>query len=172
MSSDIGGHPRWFELTDGTLTYRASVYEALNYSEDITRIGGYTTSRTLNGTGIKQQNWVRRAITISGTGGLPPGFEDLNFELPITVRCGTIRTMIRTLDAFVLPGHRTDSGYEPYSLKYVDGFWVPIETIGVPTKYMRAYYPELVCHMDPPKISSALGDSSIPISWVIQGEEV
>lgn len=163
--------PRWFSLSDGTLTYKATLYEALNYSQDISPVGGYSVLRMLDGTGLKQQNWLKNQVSISGSGGIPAGMGDLNYSLPITLKCGAPRSIKRPTNSFTLPSHRTDTGYEPYVLKLVDGFWVSVNALGTPSEYMTIYYPELTCFFEPPKEGYAW-DASSPASWSLSGEEV
>lgn len=163
--------PRWFSLSDGTLTFKATLYEAMNYTQDIQPVGGYSTLRMLDGTALKQTNWTKSQVGISGNGGIPFGMHDLNFSLPLTLLCGAPRAIKRPTNSFTLPSHRTDTGYEPYVLKLVDGFWIPVNANGTPTEYMTIYYPQLTCFFEPPTESYAW-DASSPVSWSLKGEEV
>lgn len=164
--------PRWFSLSDGTVTYQATLYEAMSYSQDISPLGGYSTLRMLNGAALKQTNWVKNAVSISGNGGIPMGMGDLNFGLPITLLCGAPRAIVRATNSFSgMPAHRTDSGYEPYILKYVDGIWIPVAQSGIATKYMYVYYPQLTCFFEPPKESYSW-DQASPATWSLTGEEI
>lgn len=171
MSTGPHNVPRWFSLSDGTLTFQATLYEALNYSQDISPLGGYSTIRMLDGTAVKQSNWLKHSITISGNGGVPLGMSDLDYTKPITLKCGAPRSMVRTANSFVLPTHRTDTGYSPTVLKFVDGFWIPLAATGTASKYMTIYYPEFTCFFDPPEESYSW-DSNPPVSWSLKGEEV
>lgn len=163
--------PRWFELSDGTLTFKATLYEAMKYSQSIETEGGYATIRMLNGGLIKQQNWSKKKITISGTGGIPFGMTDLNYRLPITLKCGAPEIMKRPANAFVLPNHRVDTGYEPYVLKYVEGLWVGLSAAGVAEEYACFYYPTFTCFFAPPTRGFEW-DASEPSSWSLVGEEI
>ena len=162
---------RWFSLSDGVKTVRATLYEAISYSQDIQPIGGFSTLRMMDGGGVKQTNWVKYQVSISGSGGLPLGFEGLDYSLPITLKCGAPAALKNTTNSFTLPPHRTDEGYAPVVLKHVDGVWVSLATAGTPDEYMCIYYPELTCFFEPPK-SGYAWDASSPSTWALSGETV
>lgn len=164
--------PRWFSLSDGTITHQITLYEALSYSQDIAPLGGYETLRMLDGSGLKQSNWLKHSVQISGKGGIPLGMHDLDWNKVITLWCGATMSIVSNTNSFTLPPHRTDSGYEPSVLKYIpaDGLWVPVTANGIASKYMCLYYPILQCFFDPPSESQTF-DSDSNISWSITGEE-
>ncbi len=164
-------HSRWFSLSDGTLTFTATLYEAMKYTQDIKPLGGYDTLRMMDGSALKQQNWVKNAVTISGSGGIPAGLVDLNYSVAITFKAGAPRSVKRPTNSFTLPSHRTDTGYEPVVLKRVDGFWIPVASTGTAQEYMTIYYPQLTCLFEPPSESYAW-DEQFPASWSLSGEEV
>jgi hypothetical protein len=168
----IEDQSRWFELSDGTLSVKVTVYEALNYSQGYEVIGGDSTLRTMNGTAIKQTNWQKIKTSLSGSGGLPLGMSDLNYSLPITIKCGTPRAIVRPTNSFslVVP-HRTDQGYAPITLKLVEGFWVPLASSGTGTSFMLLYYPLLTCFFKPPQENFSW-DGSSPSSWSLSGDEI
>ena len=172
MAHTYDNVPRWASLTDGTTTYKFSLYEALKYSEDISYDGGEATIRMLDGGLLKQANWAKRKITLAGSGGLPPGFLDLDYRLPITLSCGTLQSQIKgDIADFDLPTHRTDTGYEPQILKYVGGIWVKLGADGVAEKYMALYYPVISCFFDRPG-GSYKWDDSTPSTWSLTGQEI
>lgn len=165
--------PRWFIMTDGVLTHQMTFYEALKYTQDIEPLGGYELLRMMDGSGLKQTNWVKRRVTLSGQGGIPMGMHDLDWAKPITLHCGATVAMVRNTNSFTLPNHRVDEGYEPKVLKYLpsQGIWVPESANGVASKYMCQYYPIIQCFFDPPSESQTF-DSDSNVSWTMVGEEV
>jgi hypothetical protein len=165
--------PRWFSLSDGTLTHQITFYEALNYTQEIAPLGGFEILRMLDGSALKQTNWVKHSVTLSGNGGIPLGMHDLDWAKVITLWCGATRAIVRNTNNFTLPAHRTDTGYEPFVLKYLpsDGLWVPLATNGVASKYMCQYYPILQCLFEPPSESQTF-DSDSNVSWTLNGEEI
>ncbi len=165
--------PRWFSLSDGVLTQQVTFYEALKYTQDISPLGGFETLRMLDGSGLKQTNWVKHKVQLSGQGGIPLGMHDLDWSKVITLECGAPMSMVRNTNSFVLPTNRTDTGYEPKVLKYIQtqGIWIPVAANGTATKYMCLYYPIFQCLFDPPSESQTF-DSDGNVSWSLSGEEV
>lgn len=165
--------PRWFSLSDGVLTHQLTFYEALNYTQDISPLGGFETLRMLDGSGLKQTNWVKKKVQLSGQGALPLGMHDLDWSAVITLNCGATVSMVRNTNSFVLPAHRTDSGYEPKVLKYIpsEGIWIPVSANGIASKYMCLYYPILQCLFDPPTESQTF-DNATNVTWSLSGEEI
>jgi hypothetical protein len=163
--------PRWFSLSDGTNEVVANVYDCLNFNQDYETIGGSSVVRFMSGAGLKQQNWQRLRTTISGSGGYPFGFSTLDYSKLITIKCGVPRAIVNTTNTFTLPvNRRLDVNYEPYTLKMVEGFWVPELFPGIATAYKLVYFPQLVCLMEPPKESFSW-EGSPPTTWSITAEE-
>lgn len=163
---------RWFSLSDGTLTFKSSVYDSLTFQQGYEPFGGSSVQRMLDGTGVKQTNWQKLRTTLSGSGGVPMGASDLDYSKPITISCGVPRSITRPTNSFpTLPSHRTDTGFAPYKLKRVEGFWVPEAAPGDATAWMLVYYPILVCLCDPPKEDTTY-DAQTPTSWTLTGEEI
>lgn len=170
--SSIEDHSRWFEISDGTLSYKASVYECLNFTQTYETIGGFSTIRMLDGSALKQTQWQKLRTTLSGGGLVPLGMADLDFSGALTIKCGVPRAITRPTNSFSLTApHRTDTGYAPVTFKLVDGFWIPVAASGTATKYMLLYYPELVCTASPPQ-ESYNWDGSTPSSWTLNAEEI
>jgi hypothetical protein len=169
--SSIESHPRWFELSDGTDTVKANIYDCLGFTQDYEPIGGSSLTRMMSGSALKQTNWQKIRTQISGSGGLPFGFASLDFTKKITIKCAVPRAIVKPTNSFILPANRrTDTGYEPVILKLVDGFWSPLTSAGAPTQYKLLYYPQLECFMDAPQ-ESTNPDTNAPISWSLTAEE-
>jgi hypothetical protein len=170
--STVEDLPRWFELSDGTLSYKANVYECLNFTQTYETLGGFSTIRMLNGTAVKQNQWQKLKTTLSGGGLVPVGLADLDFRLPITIKCGVPRAITRPTNSFSLVApHRTDTGYAPVVFKLVDGYWVSLAASGTAIKYMQLYYPLLTCLASPPQ-ESYNWDGVTPSSWTLTAEEI
>ena len=167
----IQDHPRWFSLSDGTTELVANVQDCLNYTQDFETIGGSSLVRMMSGKGLKQTNWQKLKVSISGNGGFPFGFGSLDYTKKITVKCGAPRALVKATNTFTLPpNRRTDVNYEPYVLKLSDGVWIPETAAGIATAYKLLYWPELVCFMEPPQ-ESLSWEGSPPTSWSITAEE-
>jgi hypothetical protein len=163
--------PRWLEVSDGTLSVKATIIDALNFTHTYESIGGYSTLRMMNGTALKQQNWQKLKVSISGNGGLPFGLNGLDYSKLITLKCGAPRAIVRPTNSFTLPSaRRTDTGYEPVTFKLVEGFWIPLAAAGTATAYKQLYYPQISCFMDPPQ-ESFFWEGSPPTSWSLTAEE-
>lgn len=173
----VQDHPRWLELSDGVNTVTLTLYEALQYTQTYENIGGNSVLRMLDGAAVKQTNWSKLSTTISGSGGLPLGFSELNFDGFLTLKCGAPRAVSSTSNAITLPNElRSDIGYTPTARKRVDGFFVPTlppvitnpagETLAtVPVDatadaYMVLYYPEILVVMNNPSDSFDWGEAS------------
>lgn len=162
---------RWFSLSDGTEEVVANVQDCLNYTQDFESIGGSSLLRMMSGAGLKQSNWAKLKVSISGNGGYPFGFSSLDYSKKITVKCGAPRAIVKTTNTLVLPpNRRTDAGYEPYTLKLVEGLWIPEAAPGVAIAYKLLYWPQLVCFMEAPQESISF-EGSPPTSWSITAEE-
>jgi len=169
----VSDHPRWFELSDGSRTCKATIYEAMKYNQKIEVIGGRSFARFQDGGGLLQSVWDRIRVTLSGQGGVPLGMSDLNFKANITLKCGAPRTIRRTTNSFPdIPPHRTDTGYAPYVVKQVEGFWVPLAEAGTATEYMLYYYPQITCIIQDPPPEDYAWDDTLPSSWTIVAEEI
>jgi hypothetical protein len=167
----IGTLPRWFTLSDGTYTFKVTLYEAMKYSQSIEPKGGFEVLRMQDGTALKQTNWTKNQITLSGSGGIPIGMGKLNFGLPITLSCGAPEVLKSATNSFALPSHRTDTGYEPVVLKLVEGLWFPLSASGTAEEYACFYYPIFTCFFAPPTRGYAWDEAS-PATWSLTGEEV
>ena len=179
--SDVEYLPRWFELSDGTLACRTTIYEALKFSQTYEPFGGASTHRMMNGAAVKQTNWQRLRTTLSGSGGIPLGMVDLDYSKPLLLKCAVPRTIVRPAAGFVLAtgmplptGRRSDGLYAPKYIQLVGGFWVDIKggTLDVAaTRVAAIYYPQITCFAAPPKESYAWDDDT-PSSWTLDAEEI
>jgi hypothetical protein len=170
--SSIQDHPRWFELSDGVSTVVANIYDALDFNQSYEPFGGSSVIRMMNGSALKQVNWEKIRTSISGSGGLPFGFSSLDYKRVLTLKCAVPRSIVQPTNSFTLPtNRRTDAGYEPVTLKLVEGFWLPVTSVGVASAYKLMYYPEIQCFADPPQ-ESTNPDSNPPTSWSFVAEEI
>ena len=177
----VQDHAKWIKLNDGTNTVELSLYEALGYSQTYEKIGGRATFRTLDGTGVKQQNWVRLKTTVSGNGGLPLGMSALDYAGFLTLSCGAPRSISSANNAIVVPAaRRTDDPYNPTGLKRINGFLIPAPVVmagntatvtpdGNADSYAVLYYPEILVMMNDPSESFDIHDVSS--GWSFTAEE-
>lgn len=168
----IQDHARWFKLSDGTNEVRANIFDCLGFNQNYEVIGGASVIRMMQGSALKQTNWQKLKTTLSGSGGLPFGFGILDYSKQITISCAVPRSLVKATNTFTTPTNaRSDTGYEPYVLKMVEGYWLPLTSSGAASAYKQVYFPELVCFMDPP-MESMDPDSNPPIAWSLTGEQI
>ena len=67
---------------------RIPLSAAFELSQTYGPIGGFILLRTLNGSAIKQQNWQKISTSISGSGAIPVGLDEIDFKLSQVLRCG------------------------------------------------------------------------------------
>ena len=174
-------HPIWVQLTDGTTIVDIAFPEAQSYSQSYETIAGRSIFRTLDGTGVKQQNWSKLKTTLSGGGCLPVGLDGLDFGLPITIKCGASKKASSSSNVIALPSERrADPGYEPFAFKYIGGISYKttltlvgnIATVladGAAQGYSVSYYPEIEAIVNEPSESTALLEQST--QWSLTAEE-
>lgn len=177
----IQDHSRWLTLHDGTSSLSISFYEALSYSQAYETIGGRAQFRTLDGTGVTQQNWAKLKTTVSGNGGVPIGLAGLDYSDTLILSCGVPRAVGSESNVVVIPSaKREDTGYEPRALKRVGGFLIPTlmsltgntATIDVDAEadlYTVLYYPKIEVIMVNPSESFDMGEYST--GWSFTAEE-
>jgi len=173
--------PFWIHLDDGIQAASLSFYEALSYSQTYEVIGGAAQFRTLDGTGVKQQNWAKLKTTVSGEGGLPVGLSGLDYSDTLILKCGAPRAISSTNNVIVIPANRrTDTPYLPTARKRIDGYLVPavVNMIGntatvvldaAADTYSVMYYPQIEVLMNDPNESYSIGSSSS--GWSFTAEE-
>lgn len=173
---------RWVELSDGVDTLSISFHEALNYIQSYENIGGHATFRTLDGTGVKQQNWSKLKTSVSGNGSTPSSLSGLDYSGAITLKCGAYRKAVSTSNVIVVPADRRgDAGYEPRGMKRVRGVFLPasisttgntatVEIDAEANAYSVVYYPEIIVLMNNPSEGFSVGNEET--SWSFTAEQV
>ncbi|MDU4253925.1 hypothetical protein [Pseudomonas sp.] len=145
-------------------------------------IGGSTTLRLNQGTGIKMTNWARSSTTASGTGVLDPGLDGLDYSEPLELLCVQPRAMIGTGRVFALPpAAQRRPDVLPWGWAYAEGRWhdttVVLQgdsaTLGeVPgaTAYRVTWLPRMVVFAQP--LSKEFDESTGLYDWSLSAEEV
>jgi hypothetical protein len=64
------------------------ITSAHEFSQNYAPLGGSIVLRMLDGGAVKQQHWEKLSTSISGSGVLPPGIENLSFKDPLVLKCG------------------------------------------------------------------------------------
>lgn len=137
----------------------------LRASYDLTQtydpVPARSRNRMMNGS-LKQQTSFKGLLetTISGTGDLPAGLNELDFDAQVTIKCIAERTHTSVSNVISVPSNRrSDYGVEGRAL--VGGVWqstavsmsVDTATLTVvpgATHYQAVWWPELVCYVDEP----------------------
>lgn len=60
---------------------------ALDLEQTYEPMGGETTLRTVDGTGIKQSTWRKTRTTLTGGGWIPPGLSTLDTTAQLVIAC-------------------------------------------------------------------------------------
>lgn len=167
-----------FEL--GAVVVPAHV--ALGFNQRIETFGGSRRLRLGTGNGIQQTVWRRRRITLSGEGWCPPGLDALNYNGPLTLKCGLPVAVLSTATTVTLPtARRTDAGYLPFARAHLPDGWVEtsvsitnhVATLGAVSgaiSYSVWYWPQLSVLADPP--SQEFDASGGAVAWELVCEEV
>lgn len=159
---------------------------ALGLQQSISVVqGGQSTMRTMNGSVIRQTQWRKISVSLSGDGWSPPGLSalDYNSAAGLTLKCGLPRAIRSNSASITLPtARRTDTGYEPFARAHkADGTEVETSisiashtaTLGAVSgavSYAVWYFPQLTVIATPPEESFEAGGATA--SWQLQAEEV
>lgn len=157
---------------------------ALDLEQTYEPMGGETTLRTIDGTGIKQTTWAKTRITITGGGWMPPGLSALDTAGQLVVACIVPRAINcdASRQATLPTGRRSDSGHTPWAWAIMpDGSVLASEvsivshvaTVAAVTGavgYQVLYYPQLTCWVNRPTESGSRTEGGW--HWSITAEEV
>lgn len=147
-------------------------------------IGGFTTLRTLNGSGIKQQNWQKISTSINGEGAIPLGLDEINFKLSLLLKCGAPKGVTSSVNVMTLPpGRRSDPGFEETGYYSTDngrtweetGLIIAVDVATVlltpgAQAYRVEYFPEITVFADPPEENTDTHGKVF--GWSLNAEEV
>lgn len=150
--------------------------------QNYTPLGGRALLRTLDGTGIRQSNWRKTRIVTSGTGWIPAGLQELDYDQQMILRCSAVRQQQSVGNVFTLPTtRRSDSDFEPFGAALLNGDWVEtnaplvgdiatLDLIEGATEYRVLWFPEFTVHADPPDEETNLSNATF--TWTLTAEEV
>lgn len=155
---------------------------ALDLQQQIGTIGGFSTLRMMNGGAIKQTQWSRLSVSLSGSGWSPLGLQSLDYSVPLTLKCGLPRAIRSQSNVIALPtARRTDSGYDPFARAHMaDGREVEtavsiaahtatVTTVAGAIGYAVWYYPQLTVIANPPE--ETFDQTTGECAWSISAEE-
>lgn len=156
----------------------------LDIEQTYTLIGGETTLRTIDGTGIKQETWKKLRTTISGSGWLPAGISALDTTASMAVACITPQGIVAdaSRQAILPAARRSDAGHTPWAfalLPHGELANTPMTLVGnLATAdayagaegYLIQYYPQPTCWVQRPVESGNRADATY--RWEITAEEV
>lgn len=156
---------------------------ALDLQQQITVTGGASVRRMMNGAAIKQTQWQKLAVTLSGNGWCPLGLDALDYSGPLTLKCGLPRAIRSQSTSIALPvSRRTDAGYEPFARAYLaDGREVEaavsiaahvatVTAVSGAVSYAVWYFPQLTVIASPP--DESFDQAGGECSWSISAEEL
>lgn len=86
-------------------------------------LGGPEVVRLSGGAGVQMMHWQKFAISVSGSGWMPPGLDGLDYSQRLELRCTKPLSMVGTHLEFLLTGTpRPD--VSPWAQALVSGSWV------------------------------------------------
>ena len=158
------------------------ILEVEEYSETIEKIGGFVLLRTVLGSGLRQCNWVKHRITISGGGPLPASLLEVDHTNSHVLKLSAPQTIQSPSNVIVIPAaRRTDVPLEAYAVMDVDGYLVEANIISVvvdtvtltavagAVAYRVNYWPQFTVFVDPP--SSQTNRRGAVTQWTLNCEE-
>ncbi len=158
------------------------IHAALSMQQTIESFGGHTVLRLGDGGAVPQTVWRKLRVTISAEGWSPPGLRALNFDAPLTLKCGAPTSIASTSNVITLPtARRTDAGYLPFARAHTEAGWsdTPVAVVSNTATctvvsgalgYSVWYYPELYVVCEPP--AESFDRSGAAVSWELTAEEV
>ena len=159
-------------------------HATLDMAQTYERIGGETTLRTANGTGIKQATWSKIRTTISGGGWSPAGLDAIDYNSQQTLACIAPRAVNADInrEAILPSARRSDTGYTPFGWAFLAngqrqetaavmiGDTATLDAVTNAIGYQAVYYPLLTCWVHRPVESASRADASY--RWELVAEEV
>lgn len=92
-------------------------------SEQISPLGGPEIIRLRGGAGVPMTHWQKSAISISGSGWMPPGLHGLDYTQPLELRCTKPLSIVGAHRGFTLSGSiRPDVA--PWAQALIGDDWV------------------------------------------------
>jgi len=160
------------------------VRSALDIDQSYESIGGETTLRTIDGTGIKQETWRKLRTTISGGGWIPPGLAALDTAASIAVACIAPQGIVADAgrQATLPAARRADAGHTPWAIALMPDGGQQATAIGIvgnvatadavsgAVGYLVQYFPLVTCWINRPTQSFSRGGGAY--RWEIIAEEV
>lgn len=161
------------------------VESRLEFSQSYAPINGSSIVRMLDGSAIKQRNWIKISTSLSGSGWVPPGLdnEGMDYCAEHVLSCAAQRSIVSATNVIVIPSERrTDSGYEPVGFAIVKERQVStpisisvdtvtLDTVPDATGYQVIYWPEItVLFSEPPQVETDI--SGAAVSWSLEAEQV
>lgn len=138
------------------------IHAALDLQQRIEPIGGSTLLRLGQGAAVKQTTWRKRRVTLSASGWCPPGLDALNWDSPLTLKCGLPESITTATASATLPAaRRTDAGYEPFARAHLANEWrdtpcsmagniATITAVSGVVAYQVWYWPQMTVYAEPP----------------------
>lgn len=91
-------------------------------AQQYSSLGGPAIVRLSAGKGIPMTHWQKTAISVSGSGWMPPGLDGLDYTQPLELRCTKPLSVAGVQLEFLLPGTpRPDVA--PWAQSLVGGIW-------------------------------------------------
>lgn len=157
------------------------IHAALDLQQRIEPVGGTSMLRLGLGAAVKQTVWRKHRVTLSASGWCPPGLGALDWDSPLTLKCGLPESMTTATTSATLPaGRRTDAGYEPFARAHTAQGWqdttvsivgnaATITAVSGAVAYQVWYWPQLSVYAEPP--AQDFDQSTAQASWELVCEE-
>lgn len=167
-----------FEIDNIKIPLRA----CLDFSQEYDHISAVTSTRTMNGSAIRQGTYTKLKTTLTGSGGAPVGLSRLNTFISHTLKCSAPLAISSDTNIIILPSERrTDPDYIPVGYAFIEGEAIKTTvvldggntaTLGIidyADEYQVLYVPQLTVHIEPVRETT---DRSGRKSWTVIAEEV
>ncbi len=132
--------------------------------------GGFSTLRFASGVGLAQESWRKVRTTISASGWVPAGLDDIDWSAPVTIGCVKTRSIKSASNVITIASaRRTDA--PPYGFSIgprgnlraaavtMAGNVATIAPTADATGYVVLWYPEM----------TVLATSGVTCEWDVQG---
>ncbi|MBW5416108.1 MULTISPECIES: hypothetical protein [unclassified Pseudomonas] len=141
---------------------------------------GRSLIRLSKGALVSMRHWSKTTITLSGTGWMGPGFDGLDFDLPLELRCTKpIAITSRQTTVSLLSVPRPDVA--PWAEAYVDGVWLPaevavqdlvatVDAVSGADLYRVLWMPVFTVYTDAP--DESMDPSNATFNWTMTAQEI
>lgn len=143
------------------------------------------TDHRMHGGALKRQTggWKKINTIINGGGWYPAGLDGLDYEGPLTLKCGAPLAINSASNVIVISANRrSDTGYQPAGFAFKGGNRIPVDFGGVSTDtytltavsgadyYQIEYFPQISVFANEPVHDKDV--NQVRYSWTLEAKEI